>query len=199
MPLFIDRLPLQSWEVSSGRRRWRSWSALLPALVTETDEAESREEVSPRWWKFDSACAPDSLAWRFHLERAGLRPPDPSPEFREEMTIRTATDAVASLPIRVASVWLVSNIPALRQKPYRLAVYPGIPFVDRSPRRTTHLYPLLGMGAFRRARLKVEIDGDAGTVSVWTPGPWHTSVSQFVRRLPGGFATIPPHKLCVDW
>jgi hypothetical protein len=55
------------------------------------------------------------------------------------------------------------------------------------------------MGAFRRVRLKVKIDFDAGTVSVWPPGPWHRSVSQFVRRLPRGFATIPPDQLCAAW
>jgi hypothetical protein len=199
VPLFIDRLPLHSWEVSSPGWRWRAWSALLPAIVTEPDVEEPAGVAPPRLWKFDSACAPDALAWRFHLERAGLHPADPSPEYRERLTIRTSNDAVVSLPIRAATVWLVSNIPSLRHTPFRLPLFPGALVQDRSPRRTTHLYPLLGMGAFRRARLKVKIDFDAGTLPVWTPGPWHKSVSRFARRLPGGFATIPPGQLCEDW
>jgi hypothetical protein len=112
------------------------------------------------------------------------------------MDIRTANYAIESLPIREAGVWLVSNIPSLRDWPYRLSLFPGLPFFDRPPRQTTHLYPLLGMGAFHRARLKIKIDFDAGTLSVWTPGRWHTSVSRFVRRLPDRFATIPPDQLC---
>jgi hypothetical protein len=117
----------------------------------------------------------------------------------QSVTIRTANDAAESLPTRRAAVWLVSNIPALRHSPYRLALSPGLPFYDRTPRRTANLFPLLGMGALRRARLKVQIDFDAGTLSVWTPGPWHRGTTQFLRRLPGGFATLPPGGLCAEW
>jgi hypothetical protein len=113
--------------------------------------------------------------------------------------IRTANDAIESLPIRRAAIWLVSNIPALHQTPYRLRPLPGLPFYPRSPRRTTHLYPLLGIGAFQRARLKVKIDFDAGTLSVWTPGPWHRGAWQSSRRLPGRFATLSPDQLCAEW
>ena len=106
-----------------------------------------------------------------------------------------ANDIVELLPIRWATVWLVSNIPALRRTPFPLRLSPGLPFYDRAPRRTGNLYPLLGMRC-RRARLKVKIDFEAGTLSVWTPGPGHHSVAQFLRRLPGGFAQIPPDQLC---
>jgi hypothetical protein len=197
--LFIDRLPLHSCVVSSAGRRWPAWSALLPAIATEWEAREPPEDAASRWWKFDSACSPDALAWRFHLERAGINPVTSDRLAPERTIIRTANDAVESLPTRRAAVWLVSNIPALRRTPYQLALHPGIPFYDRSPRRMTHLYPLLGMGAFRRARLKVKIDFDAGTLSVWVPGPWYRSVSQAARRLPTGFATIPPEQLCEEW
>ncbi len=171
----------------------------MPAVVTNPGLPGPPAGAPSRWWKFDSACTLDASAWQFHIERAGLDPFDADRLDPLRVTIRTANDAVESLPIRRATVWLVSNIPALRRTPYRIALDSGLPFYDRSPRRTTHLYPLLGMGAFRRARLKVKLDFDAGTLSVWTPGPWYKSVSRFVRRLPGGFATIPPGKLCAAW
>jgi hypothetical protein len=76
---------------------------------------------------------------------------------------------------------------------------PGLPFYDRSPRRTTDLYPLLGMGALHRARLRVQINFAAETLSVWTPGPWYRGVSLFLRRSPGRFATLPADRLCAAW
>jgi hypothetical protein len=119
--------------------------------------------------------------------------------YPQQLSIRTANDAAESLPTRRATVWLVSNIPALRHTPFPLRLTPGLPFYDRSPRRTTDLYPLLGMRAFHRARLKLKIDFDAGTLSVWTPGPWYKAAAQCFRRLPGRFATLPPDQLCVPW
>jgi hypothetical protein len=171
----------------------------MPAVVSNPGLPGPPPTAPCRWWKFDSAFALDACAWRFHIERAGLDPFDPDWLDPLRVTIRAANDAVEPLPTREAAVWLVSNIPALRETPYRLALSPGLPFYDRSPRQTTHLYPLLGMGAFHRARLKVTIDFDAGTLSVWTPGPWYRGASQFLRRLPGRFATIPSDQLCAPW
>lgn len=136
------------------------------------------------------------MAWRFHLERAGLDLADPRKLHSAKAIARLANDAVEELPIRRASLWLVSNIPALRHSPFPLLLNPGLPFYDRSPRRTTNLFPLVGLGAFRRAGLTVKIDFQAATLSVWTPGPWYRGLSLFFRRLPGGFATIPFDRLC---
>jgi hypothetical protein len=185
--------------MSSAGRRWLALSALLPAILTEWDAPGPPRGVPPRWWKFDSGCAPDASAWRFHLESAGLDPSAPARLDPELLSIRAANDAVESLPIRKATVWLVSNIPALRDTPYPLHLSPGLSFYDRAPRRTADLYPLLGMRAFHRARLKVKLDFDAGTVSVWTPGSWSGAATQFLRRLPRGFITLPPDQLSAPW
>jgi hypothetical protein len=199
VPLFIDQLPLRSRELSIAGERRRVWYALVPAVLTDPNLPGPDADTPCRWWKFDSACTLDACAWQFHIERGGLNPFDADRLRPQELTIRTANDAVESLPIQRAAIWLVSNIPALRQMPYRLSLLPGLPFYPRSPRRTAHLYPLLGMGAFHRARLKVKIDFDAGTLSVWTPGPWYSGAWQFLRRLPGRFATLPPDRLCTGW
>jgi len=199
VPLFIDRLPLQSRVVSGAAEDRRNWLALLPAIVSQWELREPPRGARPRWWKFDTGCGPDACAWRFHLESAGLDPSDPDQLAPQRRRIRAANDAVQSLPTRWATVWLVSNMLSLHHSPFPLVLRPGLPFYDRSPRRTADIFPLLGMGAFRRARLKVKIDFDAGTLSVWTPGPWYRGVSQFLRRLPGRFATIPPEQLCAPW
>jgi len=148
-----------------------------------------------RPWKFDSGCAPDACAWRFHLESVGL---DPTRLHPLKSTIRLSNDAVAELPIRPATLWLMSNIPALHHAPYPVELIPGLPFYDRAPRRTANLFPLLGMGALRRAGLTVKIDFKAATLSVWTPAPWHRGLSLFFQRLSNGFATIPFKDICED-
>ena len=173
-----------------------AWSTLLPAILTEPGVRAPPTGAPCTPWKFDTGCAPDANAWRFHLERAGLDPTNTSKLDPEKAKTRFANDAVEELPIRAASLWLVSNIPALRQSPFPLFLFPGVPFYDRSPRRTTNLFPLLGMTAFRRAGLTVKINFKAATLSVWTPGPWYRGWPVFARRLLDGFARTPFDQLC---
>jgi hypothetical protein len=198
VPLFIDRLPFQYREVRSAGRRWRAWYALLPVILADPEPHEPPRGAWCRPWKFDSGCAPDTCAWRFHLE-GGLILTNPDRFYPQPIAIRTSNDTAEELPVRRASLWLVSNIPALRHTPCLLPLYPGVSFYDRPPRRTTGLYPLIGMRTFRRARLKVHLDFEAATISVWTPGAWHRGLSLFLRRLPGRFATVPFDQLCEEW
>jgi hypothetical protein len=197
--LFIDRLPLYSREILTAGRRRRVLYPLLPAVVSEPSLDAPPPDAPPRWWKFDTACAPDACAWRFHLESAGLYPSPPDRLAPQQITIRTANDTAEELPTRRAAIWLVSNIPSLRRFPFPLDLRPGLPFYDRSPRRTTDLYPLLGMGALHRARLRVQIDFAAETLSVRTPGAWYRGLALSLRRRPGRFATIPADQLCAAW
>lgn len=194
--LFIDRLPLQSRVIESAGRRVRVWYPLVPAILTDSKPIQPASDIPARPWKFDTGCTPETCAWRFHLERAGLDTTDPEGLYPRTAKIRAANGAIEELPIREASLWLVSNIPAFRQAPYPVFPRPGVPFYDRAPRQTEHLYPLIGMGAFRRAGLTVKIDFAAATLSVWTPGPWYGGASLFLRRIPGRFATIPFEQLC---
>jgi hypothetical protein len=168
-------------------------------ILTDTEVQEPPGEAPCRPWKFDSGCALDACAWRFHLEGAALDPSEPERLQPQTAKVRVANDAVEELPIRQVSLWLVSNIPALRQAPYALTLSPGVAFYDRSPRRPADLFPLIGMGTFRRARLKVHLDFEAATISVWTPGPWHRRLSLLAQRLPERFATIPFERLCERW
>jgi hypothetical protein len=194
VPLFIDRLPLRETVVDYAGRRVVTWYPMLPVILTEPDVVIPADGAPCRPWKFDSANALDASAWRFHLEQAG---PDPSARlWRETVRTRSANDAVEVLPIRKASLWLVSNIPALRDKPLRLPLYRGLPFYDRTPRRPANIVPLLGIRALRRAHLKVLIDFDALTMSVWAPGRWYEGLSLWLRRLPRRFTTIPLDQLC---
>ncbi len=173
-----------------------AWYPLLPAMLTEAGLPEPPTDAPCRPWKFDTGCAPDAMAWRFHLERAGLDLADPRKLHSAKAIARLANDAVEELPIRRASLWLVSNIPALRQSPFPLLLNPGLPFYARFPRRRTNLFPLVGMSAFRRAGLTVKINFKAATLSVWTPGPWYRGWPVFARRLLDGFARTPFDRLC---
>lgn len=90
----------------------------------------------------------------------------------------------------------MSNIPSLRSAPLRLPLYRGLPFYDRTPHRPESVYPLLGIRALRRARLRVEIDFGELTLSVWTPGPWYQGLGRWLRRLLNGFRTASLEDLC---
>lgn len=194
MPLFIDRLPLRETVVDYAGRRVVTWYPLLPVTLTEPDAAIPADDAPCRPWKFDSGNALDAVAWRFHLDQAGLAP---SARLRSTtVRARAANDAVELLPIRKACLWLVSNIPALRGRPLRLPLYRGLPFYDRAPRRPEVVFPLIGIRTLRRARLKVKIDFDGLTISVWAPGRWYEGLFLWLRRLPGGFTTTPLDELC---
>jgi hypothetical protein len=194
VPLFIDRLPLRETVVDYAGREVITWYPLVPIILTEPKLARPPEEALCRPWKLDSGNALDASGWRFHLEQAGLdsairRAP-------ETMRVRSANDAVETLPIRNASLWLVSNIPELRDKPFHLPLYRGLPFFDRVPHRPENVFPLIGVKAMRRARLKVQINFDALTLSVWVPGRWYEGPARWLRRLAGSFRTIPLDELC---
>jgi hypothetical protein len=120
VPLLIDRLPLSFREVLIGGRRRRIAYALLPAIISDPNLPGPPAGAVSRWWKFDTACTLDACAWRFHLERAGLDPLAPDQADPMQLPIRTANDVAESLPTRRAVVWLMSNIPALRNSPLRL-------------------------------------------------------------------------------
>jgi hypothetical protein len=104
---------------------------------------------------------------------------------------RSAFGAAEHLPIRAATLWLVSNLPSRRAKPFPLPVVAGIAFRDAVAPENESLRPLLGMRVLLRAGVKVQIDCARATVSVWTPGPWYQSLSLELRRLVTGFATVP--------
>jgi hypothetical protein len=95
-------------------------------------------------------------------------------------------------PLRSATLWLVSNLPALRESPYRIDLGRGIAFRDVGflPDPESNC-PLLGMRALEMAGLKVMMDFDTRTVSLWVPGSWYPSAWLSARRVSSGFATVP--------
>jgi hypothetical protein len=108
------------------------------------------------------------------------------------MPTRAAGGQIEELPIRKASIWLFSNIPAIARMPFRLALNPGIPFVDRDFAADPDLHaPVIGMRAFLRAGLDVKISFARRTVSIWVPGGWYASSYLFLRRAARGFSTLP--------
>ena len=122
----------------------------------------------PQEWVFDTANTGDALAWRYHLLAAGL---DPDVGRVGSVRIRSSIGAPKPLvPIRSGDLWLISNIPALAATPFKLELDPGIPFRDVKTVPDPQLdRPLIGIRAVRRARLRIDLDFSADTVSIWTP------------------------------
>jgi hypothetical protein len=86
------------------------------------------------------------------------------------MNITTSMGGKTPVPVRLADLWLVSNVPALQGAAFRIELDPGVPFnnVTTLPDPQFHR-PLIGFRALRRAGLRVELDFAADVVSVWTP------------------------------
>jgi hypothetical protein len=64
---------------------------------------------------------------------------------------------------------LCSNLPTLRNPPYRLDLTSGVVFRDAPAPDAEFHRPLLGMRVLLRAGVKVKIDFAKATVSLWTP------------------------------
>lgn len=189
MALFLDRLPLHSWIYQTQSHSVRLWSVSLPVLPSAPGLTEPPRGMPPQRWVFDTACTGEGLAWRPHLQSAGL-PPERGRA--RPVLIRTAGGQLHEVPVRKAVLWLCSNLPALRGTPFRLALNPGIPFVDREFTGNPELCsPVLGMQALLRAGLQVKLDFAKQTLSIWTPGSWYQALLLSLRRLLSGYATLP--------
>ncbi len=187
MLLFLDRLPLYTWSPAAAFSETHLLSVCLPMLLTDPDRTP-HPRTKPQRWALDTRFTAEAFAWRHHLVEAGLNPDE-----LHNGTIRLLPvgGPAQEFPLRMASLWLVSNIPALRDAPYCLELRDGIAFrnVQALPNPNSNL-PLLGMKALASAGLKVLIDGRGRTVSVWVPGSWPRKAWLFARRAASGFATL---------
>jgi hypothetical protein len=199
--LFIDRLPMQEREITQVGIRLSTWQPLLPVIATEQENAVPARTAPCLPWKLDTAHELEASAWRFHLERVGLDPNRRKEPPEENAKIRSANDSVTELPIRKASLWLVSNIPSLRATPFPIYLFRGLPFFDTAPRRPERILPLVGIRALKRMRVQVNLNFqiENPTVSVWVPAPWYRACCSWVSRIPARFATIPPDELWENW
>jgi hypothetical protein len=170
LPLFIDRLPFVVWVDNTRTPPRLHWSVVLPVLLTEPSLATPPSNVQPQLWAVDTAHRGDAFAWRRHLLDASLDP-DVS-RIGGAMNITTALGGRTLVPVRLADLWLVSNIPSLQGATWQIELEPGIPFNNVMTLPDPHFNrPLIGLRALRRARLRVEVDCHTDTVSVWTPDP----------------------------
>ena len=188
MILFLDRLPLSSWTDLTRTPPVRRWSVPLPVLLTAAGVLAPLPDAVPRRWALDTAFTGDAFAWRPHLEGAGL---DPDVEQAAPVRFGSSLGASTLLPVRMADLWLVSNLPALRGRPFRLALDPGVAFrnVPQRPDPEFHR-PLVGIRPLLHHGLTVTIDFARATVSVWVPGPWYRNVLLVLRRILTGRATV---------
>lgn len=168
MTLFIDRTSLHCWTDNSRTPPVRYWSARLPVLLSDAGLIAPPAGVQIQEWAIDTGNTGEALAWRHHLLVAGLDP----------RVKRVSTVAIGStiglakqiVPVRSADLWLVSNIAGTTLPPFKIELDPGVPFLDVPTIPDPNLQrPLIGMRSLRRARVRVEFDFAASTISMWTP------------------------------
>jgi|GEM_PF-2124963 len=169
MPLFIDRLPFHRWTDPTRSPPLSYWTVVLPVMVAEPSLTGPPPVAQVQEWALDTGNRGEAFAWRHHLLLAGLDPDQgrlPLP-----MTILTVAGKV-TVPVRDVDLWLVSNLPGSPPPPYRIVLRRGLPFLDVATIPDPQFQrPLIGIRTLRTARLKVEMDFDQDTVSVWTPDP----------------------------
>jgi hypothetical protein len=188
VPLFIDRLPFYAAESS------RATAAVpklvpLPIIPSRSDLDAPPPGVRPQCWWFDSAFNGEALAWRHHLEEAGMNPED-EPSGTSRVRPSVGFGPPKEFPQCAGDLWLISNLQAFAERPYRIVLRNGIAYrnVRRLPDPDRNC-PLIGMRALENSGLILAIDFRSKTVSVWTPGPWYECVWSSLRRLLSGFAT----------
>jgi hypothetical protein len=163
--LFIDRLPLHHWIDNTRTPPAPHWSVRLPVLPSPPGRLSSA--TRPQQWVVDTGFTGEAFAWRHHLEGASL-----DPDIKRVAPVRLRGSAMAGgvqVPVRLADLWLVSNLPHLA--PFYLPLQKGIAFHDRrvaAPDPEFHR-ALVGMRPLLRASLKIELDFANQTVSLWTP------------------------------
>jgi len=168
VPLFIDRLPFSSWTNQTATPPVTQWSVVLPIIVTEVGVATPFSGAPSLDWALDTGFHGEAFAWRKHLITVGL---DPDVNRAPGLITLTSTLAIRQVvPIRLAELWLASNIPGSVAPAWPLPLRRGIAFRDVPTSPDPNLNrPLLGMRVLRRAGLRVELDFANDTVSVWTP------------------------------
>lgn len=168
MTLFIHRLPFHVWADNTRTPPLEYWSVRLPVMVTDIALPTPPANAQPQSWTLDTGNTGHAFAWRRHLIDAGLDP-DVGRSGRIGVT-STVSGTKQFVPVRESDLWLVSNIPALAAYPFRIELFPGIPFRDLQTLPDPQLQrPLIGMRALRRAGLLIELDFGSDTVSIWTP------------------------------
>jgi hypothetical protein len=188
MPLFLDRLPFHRRPRRQGSE---GLTISLPILITEPGAAAPPPNAVAQRWVLDTGFTGEGKCFRYDLEAAGLDPDDRE-QRAGEMPVRPMFGEPRGFPVRSADLWLVSNIPALRNRPHRLDLNRGIAFdPDRYDRQPHSVPPLIGMEALQQARLRVRIDYRKGTASIYPPGSWYAALGLFVRRTLAGYATLP--------
>jgi hypothetical protein len=167
MPLFIDRLPFDSWTDMTRSPPLTYWTVVLPVMLAEPSLLAPPPVAQVQTWALDTGNRGEAFAWRHHLVQAGLDPDQG--RLPQPMTIRTVGGTV-SVPVRDVDLWLVSNLSGQALPPHRIVLHRGLPFQDTPALPDPHFQrPLPGIRALRSARLRVEMDFATDTISVWTP------------------------------
>jgi hypothetical protein len=167
MPLFIDRMPFDRWTDASRSPPLSYRNVVSPVLVSEPSALTPPTISALQHWVLDTGNRGEAFAWRHHLLHAGLDPDQG--RLPKSVLIRTVTGK-ATVPVRDADRWLVSNLTRPLPQPYRIVLHRGLPFHDSAKIPDPHFQrPLIGIRALRGAGLRVDIDFAQDTVSVWIP------------------------------
>jgi hypothetical protein len=181
---FLNALPF--WPPGAPPES-ESLAVLIPVIPTEPDYPPPSATTRPFRWRLDTGCTSDGFISRSDLIEAGLNPNRPLLPSRP---IRTTSGEVVSTGQRSLDLWLVSNIPALRDTPFRIGTNPGL-HVSTATRQVFSHFPILGMRALRRAGLKILLDYRRATASVWVPATAFQTWTHWAGRVLPHFRPVP--------
>src|SRR4051794_8407298 len=117
--LFIDRYPLHHWTDQSRKSPTQS-SLRVPAILAEDGSGPPPFRDRPIEWVIDTGFTGEAIAWRHHLVHDNLDPD--ADRWPEPLSTRwTLGGRPEQVPIRKADLWLVSNLPDLKNAPFLLS------------------------------------------------------------------------------
>ncbi len=169
--VLIDNLGFHAWQDNSRLPPKRYWSVKLPVIVTPPDLPSPPADAPVQLWTLDIGFSGSAFCYEQHLVDAGL--PRDKWQIAGTVTHRSVLSKEKRQGVLCqADLWLLcgSRREAQKSRFYRLEVGPGIG-VNCEQRTLDPEYdrPLIGMGLLMNARLKIDLDFEARSVSIWTP------------------------------
>ncbi|HEV3085476.1 MAG TPA: hypothetical protein VGY66_37330 [Gemmataceae bacterium] len=170
--LIIDRYPFHCWTDNTRANPVTYWSARLPVYLCDPGMSAPAGDAAKQEWTLDTGNTAEAFAWRDHLRQAGLVLAKDPWLLPHKVSVSSAISGKRKEAARVrqANIWLVSNVPGIAHRLWRIELARGIIFRDVAARPDPELHrPLIGFKALLKARLRVELDFVGKTVSVWAP------------------------------
>jgi hypothetical protein len=175
--LLVENLGFHVWQDNTRIPPRRYWSVKVPVIIAAPGLSAPPASGRVQLWTLDIGYSGNAFCYEQHLVGAGLR------REKWQLTGTVTHRSVLSQEKRQGVLcqvdfWLLcsSDRNAKRPRFYRLEVAPGIGVnCERRTLGPEYDRPLIGMGLLMKARLKIDLDFEARSVSIWSPETTHVS------------------------